>query len=154
MYDSLGCGVAERGWNKDGKGVWMEQEVGAGLFILKKVSWRLCRRLKLNSLLSFVTVCVVFKREWWRHSQHECRKARRVAVITVNMKICWYLHVIPVHCAKSCTWCKILEQQRRTLILQIAARGGKWPPANNELVENYLNNILRFIKSINFQQLI
>jgi hypothetical protein len=50
--------------------------------------------------------------------------------------------------------CKILEQQRSTLIRQIAAREGKWPPANNELVENYLNDFLRFIKSINFQQLI
>jgi hypothetical protein len=46
--------------------------------------------------------------------------------------------------------CKILEQQRSTLIRQIAARGGKWPPANNELVENYLNDFLRFIKSVNF----
>jgi hypothetical protein len=50
--------------------------------------------------------------------------------------------------------CKILEQQRSALIRQIAARGEKWPPANNELVENYLNDFLFFFKSINFQQLI
>ena len=50
--------------------------------------------------------------------------------------------------------CKILEPQRSSLIWHIATRGGKLPPANNDLVDNYLNEFLRFIKTINFQQLI
>jgi len=50
--------------------------------------------------------------------------------------------------------CKILEPQRSPLIRHITTRGGKWPPANNELTDNYLNEFLRFIKTINFQQLI
>jgi len=34
------------------------------------------------------------------------------------------------------------------------ARGGNWPPANDELVANYLNKFPRSIKSIDFQKLI
>jgi len=34
------------------------------------------------------------------------------------------------------------------------ARGGNWPPANDELVANYLNAFLRLIKPIDFQKLI
>jgi len=32
-------------------------------------------------------------------------------------------------------------------------RGGDWPPANDELVTNYLNAFSRFIKSVDFQKL-
>jgi hypothetical protein len=49
--------------------------------------------------------------------------------------------------------CKILDSQRSSLIQHITARGGDWPPANDELVANYINGFSRFIKSINFQKL-
>jgi len=35
--------------------------------------------------------------------------------------------------------CKNLEAQRSSLIKHITTRGGDWPPANDELVNNYLN---------------
>jgi hypothetical protein len=35
--------------------------------------------------------------------------------------------------------CKILEQQRSSLIRNITVRGGKWPPANKEMVDTYFN---------------
>jgi len=50
--------------------------------------------------------------------------------------------------------CRILESQRSSLIRHIMARGGNWPPANDELVANYLNAFSRFIKSVDFQKLI
>ena len=50
--------------------------------------------------------------------------------------------------------CKILESQRSSSIRHIMARGGDWPPANDELVASYLNAFSRFIKSIDFQKLI
>jgi len=50
--------------------------------------------------------------------------------------------------------CKIMQSQRSPLIRHIRTRRGKWPPANNEPVDNYLNEFLRFIKTINFQQMI
>jgi hypothetical protein len=50
--------------------------------------------------------------------------------------------------------CKILEQQRSTLIRNITVRGMKWPPANKEMVDTYFNDFIRFIKTINFQLLI
>jgi hypothetical protein len=50
--------------------------------------------------------------------------------------------------------CKILEQQRSTLIRSITVRGGKWPPANKEMVDTYFKEFIRFINTINFQQLI
>jgi hypothetical protein len=33
------------------------------------------------------------------------------------------------------------------------ARGGNWPPTNDELVVNYLNAFPKFVKSIDFQKL-
>jgi hypothetical protein len=50
--------------------------------------------------------------------------------------------------------CKILEQQRSVLIRNITVRGGKWPPANKEMVDTYFKEFIRFIKTINFQELI
>jgi len=50
--------------------------------------------------------------------------------------------------------CKILESQRSSLIRHITARGRNWPPANNELVANYLKNFSRITKSTDFQKLI
>ena len=50
--------------------------------------------------------------------------------------------------------CKILESQRSSLIRHVTARGGEWPPANNEMVANYLNAFSGFTKSIDFQKLI
>jgi len=50
--------------------------------------------------------------------------------------------------------CKILKSQRSSLNRHVTAKGGNWPPANNELVANYLNAFSRFIKSIDFQKLI
>jgi hypothetical protein len=49
--------------------------------------------------------------------------------------------------------CKILEEQRSSLIQHITARGGDWPPTNGELVAKYLNAFSRFIKCIDFQKL-
>jgi hypothetical protein len=49
--------------------------------------------------------------------------------------------------------CKILETQRSSLIKHITARGGVWPPANDELITSYLNAFSRLIKSIDFQKL-
>jgi hypothetical protein len=49
--------------------------------------------------------------------------------------------------------CKNLEVQRSSLIKHIMTRGGNWPPANHELVTNYLNAFTRFIKSNDFQKL-
>jgi hypothetical protein len=48
---------------------------------------------------------------------------------------------------------KILESQISSLIQDITARRGDWPPTNGELVANYLNAFSRFIKSIEFQKL-
>jgi len=50
--------------------------------------------------------------------------------------------------------CKILQSQRCSLIQHITARGGNWPPANDELVANYLNAFSRFIISTDFQKFI
>ena len=50
--------------------------------------------------------------------------------------------------------CKIMESQRSSIIRHITATGGEWPPANDELIANYLNAFSRFIKSIDFQKLI
>jgi hypothetical protein len=44
--------------------------------------------------------------------------------------------------------CKNLEAQRSSLIKHIMTRGGNWPPADDDLVTNYLNTFSRFIKSV------
>jgi len=89
------------------------------------------------------------------------------ALITRNGKTKFYLHRFKVTddptfpCNKVLETpehiiydCKIVEPQRFPLIRHITTIGGKWPLANNELLDNYLNEFLTFIKIINFQQLI
>jgi hypothetical protein len=49
--------------------------------------------------------------------------------------------------------CSILDPQRSYMIKSITTRGGIWPLLNNELVAKYLNDFLKFIKSIDFSKL-
>jgi hypothetical protein len=49
--------------------------------------------------------------------------------------------------------CEILEIPRKTMKHQIQARGGTWPTSNRELVAQYLQAFVTFIKSIDFNKL-
>jgi ribonuclease HI len=93
------------------------------------------------------------------------------AIVTGHGKTKSYLHRFKLADNPTCSYnegvqtpehviyeCKILEFQRSSLIQDITARGGNWPPTNwpttnDELVVNYLNAFSKFIKSIDFQKL-
>jgi hypothetical protein len=49
--------------------------------------------------------------------------------------------------------CKRLNNQRNVMIKQIKNTGGDWPMTNEKLVNNYLQNFVNFVKSIEFTDL-
>ena len=50
--------------------------------------------------------------------------------------------------------CKKLSNQRNEMIQQIKSTGGNWPANNETLIKNYLNFFVKFVKSIEFIDLI
>ena len=49
--------------------------------------------------------------------------------------------------------CKKLSNQRNQMIKQIKNSGGTWPTPNEELVSNYLQMFVKFVKSTDFTDL-
>jgi hypothetical protein len=49
--------------------------------------------------------------------------------------------------------CSVLDKQRSYMIKSVITKGGSWPPLNNELVDIYLQDFIKFVKSIDFNQL-
>jgi hypothetical protein len=49
--------------------------------------------------------------------------------------------------------CEILDIPRKTMKHQIQSRGGTWPTTNKDLIAQYLQVFVRFIKSIDFNKL-
>jgi hypothetical protein len=49
--------------------------------------------------------------------------------------------------------CSILDKQRSHLTKSVLTKGGSWPPLNNELVDLYLQDFIKFVKTLDFNQL-